>query len=125
MAKAYRIAQDVDLPLPTAVWVLGAHAYALLVPLVLVVAVTHHWTELVSLTAFPILFYVAVMLAVLLLIQDSLLVRLAWGFVIMRVIHSLVHCSYNRVMHRFVAYFISCLFLLLLWVRLASYLIMN
>ncbi|MFC1720589.1 MAPEG family protein [Pseudomonadota bacterium] len=81
--------------------------------------------NLKNLFEMPILFYVAVMLAVLLLIQDALLVRLAWGFVIMRVIHSAVHCSYNRVMHRFLAYFISCLFLLLLWLRLASYLIMN
>lgn len=81
--------------------------------------------NLKNLFEMPILFYVAVMLAVLLLIQDALLVRLAWGFVIMRVIHSAVHCSYNRVMHRFIAYFISCLFLLLLWLRLASYLLMN
>jgi len=81
--------------------------------------------NLKNLFEMPILFYVAVMLAILLLIQDALLVRLAWGFVIMRVIHSAVHCSYNRVMHRFIAYFISCLFLLLLWLRLASYLLMN
>ena len=81
--------------------------------------------NLKNLFEMPILFYVAVMLVILLLIQDALLVRLAWGFVIMRVIHSVVHCSYNRVMHRFIAYFISCLFLLLLWLRLASYLLMN
>jgi len=81
--------------------------------------------NLKNLFEMPVLFYVAAMLAILLLIQDALLVRLAWGFVIMRVIHSAVHCSYNRVMHRFIAYLISCLFLLLLWLRLASYLLMN
>jgi len=81
--------------------------------------------NLKNLFEMPVLFYVAAMLAILLLIQDALLVRLAWGFVIMRVIHSVVHCSYNRVMHRFIAYLISCLFLLLLWLRLASYLLMN
>jgi hypothetical protein len=81
--------------------------------------------NLKNLFEMPVLFYVAAMLAVLLLIQDTLLIRLAWGFVIMRVIHSVVHCSYNRVMHRFIAYFVSCLFLLLLWLRLASYLLMN
>jgi hypothetical protein len=73
----------------------------------------------------PVLFYVAAMLAMVLLIQDTLLVQLAWGFVILRVVHSAVHCTYNRVMHRFVAYFISCLFLLLLWIRLALYILMN
>lgn len=81
--------------------------------------------NLKNLFEMPILFYVAAMLMVLLLIQDVLLVRLAWGFVILRVIHSIVQCSYNRVMHRFIAYFSSCLFLLLIWIRLASYLLMN
>ncbi len=81
--------------------------------------------NLKNLFEMPILFYVAAMLSILLLIQDALLVQLAWGFVIMRVVHSAVHCSYNRVMHRFIAYFVSCLFLLLLWIRLASYLLMN
>ena len=81
--------------------------------------------NLKNLFEMPILFYVAAMLMVLLLIQDVLLVRLAWGFVIMRTIHSIVQCSYNRVVHRFTAYFISCLFLLLIWIRLASYLLAN
>jgi len=81
--------------------------------------------NLKNLFEMPILFYLAAMLAMLLLIQDVLLVRLAWGFVILRIIHSLVHCTYNRVMHRFIVYFISCLFLLLIWVRLASYILMN
>jgi hypothetical protein len=73
----------------------------------------------------PILFYLAAMIAMLLMIQDDLLVGLAWGFVILRVVHSLVHCSYNRVMHRFIAYLISCLFLIFMWIRLASYILMN
>ncbi len=81
--------------------------------------------NLKNLFEMPILFYLAVMLMILLLIQDALLVQLAWGFVILRVIHSVVHCTYNRVMHRFIVYFISCLLLLLMWIRLASYLLTN
>jgi hypothetical protein len=73
----------------------------------------------------PVLFYLAAMIAMLLMIQDDLLVGLAWGFVILRIVHSLVHCSYNRVMHRFIAYLISCLFLIFMWIRLASYILMN
>jgi hypothetical protein len=73
----------------------------------------------------PVLFYLAAMIAMLLMIQDDLLVGLAWGFVILRIVHSLVHCSYNRVMHRFIAYLISCLFLMFMWIRLASYILMN
>jgi len=71
----------------------------------------------------PILFYLAVMITMLLMIQDGLLVWLAWGFVILRVAHSAIHCSYNRVMHRFFAYLISCLFLMFMWIRLASYIL--
>lgn len=73
----------------------------------------------------PILFYLAAMVSMLLLIQDELLVGLAWGFVILRYVHSAIHCSYNRVTHRFVAYLISCVFLMFMWIRLASYILMN
>ncbi len=59
MPTRYRITDNIDLPLPVAIWVLGAHLYALLVPLVLITAVTHHWAELTALTAYPVLLYVA------------------------------------------------------------------
>ena len=66
----------------------------------------------------PILFYVAALLAIVLLIQDVLLIRLAWGFVILRIVHSAVHCTYNRVMHRFLAFVFSSFVLLAIWFRL-------
>jgi hypothetical protein len=81
--------------------------------------------NLKNLFEMPVLFYLAAMLAMLLLIQDVLLIRLAWGFVILRIVHSVVHCTYNRVMHRFIAYVASCLFLILMWIRLATYILMN
>jgi hypothetical protein len=59
----------------------------------------------------------------LLMIQDDVLVWLAWGFVILRIAHSAIHCSYNRVMHRFTVYLISCLLLMFMWIRLASYIL--
>jgi hypothetical protein len=54
-----------------------------------------------------------------------LLVQLAWGFVVLRILHSVIHCSYNNVNHRFVAYALSCLFLLFMWIRLASFILLN
>ena len=81
--------------------------------------------NLKNLFEIPILFYLAAMIAMLVMIQDDLLVWLAWGFVILRVVHSAIHCSYNRVIHRFIAYLISCLFLMFMWIRLASYILMN
>jgi hypothetical protein len=81
--------------------------------------------NLKNLFEMPVLFYLVAMLAMLLLIQDVLLIRLAWGFVILRIVHSVIHCTYNRVMHRFIAYIASCLFLILMWIRLATYILMN
>lgn len=69
----------------------------------------------------PVLFYVAVVLALVLFVQDVLLVQLAWAYVALRVVHSAVHCTYNRVIHRFVAYAASTVVLLLMWVRLALF----
>jgi len=81
--------------------------------------------NLKNLFEMPVLFYIAAMLMVLLLIQDTMLVWLAWGFVILRAIHSIVQCSYNRVTHRFTVYLVSCLILLLMWIRLSSHLLVN
>jgi len=55
----YRVRSDIQLPLPTALWVLAAHAIALFIPFVLIVAVNHHWAALQELTDYPVLFYVA------------------------------------------------------------------
>jgi hypothetical protein len=81
--------------------------------------------NLKNLFEMPILFYAGLLLAMVLMIQDSLLVQLSWGYVVLRIVHSLVHCTYNRVMHRFIAYLASCLILILIWARLAGYVLMN
>ncbi len=76
-----------------------------------------------NLLEMPVLFYLAILLSLLLMVQDPILVLLAWTYVILRTIHSLIHCTYNRVMHRFMVYFISSLILLLMWLRLAAYIL--
>jgi hypothetical protein len=80
--------------------------------------------NLKNLFEIPVLFYVAVLLALVLMVQDDLLVYLAWGFVALRAVHSFIHCSYNNVAHRFTAYALSCLFLMFMWVRLGSFILM-
>jgi hypothetical protein len=63
----------------------------------------------------PVLFYVAlVVLAVTAHVTLATLV-LAWLFVVLRVVHSLIHCTYNRVYHRFYAYLAGGLALWALW----------
>lgn len=66
----------------------------------------------------PVLFYTAILLTLILMIQDSILVILAWAFVISRYLHSLVHITYNKVMHRFSIFLFSSFVLLAFWVRL-------
>jgi hypothetical protein len=66
----------------------------------------------------PVLFYLAILLTLILMVQDSILVILAWTYVASRCAHSFIHITYNRVMHRFSVFVFSCFVLLGMWVRL-------
>jgi hypothetical protein len=72
-----------------------------------------------NLLELPMLFYVAMLFATMFVAQDRALLVLAWAFVGLRVVHSLIHVTYNRVMHRFVAYALGALTLFTLWALLA------
>lgn len=66
----------------------------------------------------PMLFHLAaLMMLVTATVDDGVLV-LAWIFVALRATHSLIHCTYNRVLHRFIAYALSSLVLWVIWARL-------
>jgi hypothetical protein len=68
----------------------------------------------------PVLFYVAALAAFALKVVTPLLIALAWAYVACRVVHSLIHCTTNRVKHRFFAFIASHAVLFVLWVVLAS-----
>jgi hypothetical protein len=64
----------------------------------------------------PVLFYV---LCVAISVNSGStpgLVAAAWLFVGLRALHSLIHVSYNRVMHRFLVYAASTVLLFGMWV---------
>lgn len=63
----------------------------------------------------PVLFYLALFVGVQLQAASPLTVSLAWAFVALRVVHSAIHCSYNKVRHRFLAYVLGALVLWTLW----------
>ncbi|MEP5568524.1 MAG: MAPEG family protein [Halioglobus sp.] len=65
----------------------------------------------------PVVFYAVCLYLTVFGMVDSLHVTCAWIFVVGRILHSLIHCSYNRVMHRFVAYFLSSLAVWLMVLR--------
>jgi hypothetical protein len=66
----------------------------------------------------PVLFYTAILLTLILMVQDNVLVVLSWAYVTSRYIHSFIHVTYNRVMHRFAVFLFSSFVLLAIWVRL-------
>lgn len=79
-----------------------------------------HFNNLLEL---PLLFYLATILIWLLHLTDTAYLILAWLFVLLRLVHSTIHLSYNRVMHRFLAFSFSSLVLLLIWLRLAFHIV--
>lgn len=64
----------------------------------------------------PVLFYALIALAVALGNVPKWLTIGAWSFVVLRYIHSFIHCTYNKVMHRFAAFGCSFLIILVLWI---------
>lgn len=72
--------------------------------------------NLVNLFELPVLFYAACLYLYVSGRVDGIYLLLAWGFFVFRVVHSAVHCTYNRVTHRFLAYILSAF---LLWVIIA------
>jgi hypothetical protein len=67
----------------------------------------------------PVLFYAVSLMAYLTGAGGTLNVGLAWTYVGLRVLHSVVHVTYNDVMHRMVCFAASMLVLTALWARLA------
>lgn len=67
----------------------------------------------------PVLFYMALVVAALTGQVNAATLGLAWAFVGLRVVHSAIHCTYNKVMHRFPAYLAGGLVLWILWGALA------
>ena len=64
----------------------------------------------------PVLFYVLCVALVLNGGSTPGFVVAAWGYVGLRALHSLIHVTYNRVVHRFLAYAASTLLLFGLWI---------
>ena len=63
----------------------------------------------------PVLFYAAVLVAAQAGLVTPLVLGLAWLFVLLRVLHSWIQCTYNKVMHRFQVYVAGGAVLWVLW----------
>ena len=63
----------------------------------------------------PVLFYLALIVAYLTQQATPLVLGLAWAFVAGRALHSLIQCSYNKVLHRFTVYSLTTSVVWVLW----------
>ena len=63
----------------------------------------------------PVLFYVLCISLAVTQLATPLDMWAAWSFVALRAAHSLVHLTYNRVMHRFMAYAASTVLVFIMW----------
>lgn len=73
-----------------------------------------------NLFEFPILFYAASLAIIATNRSDLAFLILAWSYVGLRVGHTLVHLTLNKVPVRFLFYILSNIVLLILWLRFAT-----
>lgn len=66
----------------------------------------------------PVLFYTVGIIILVLGINNQLILVLAWTFVALRIIHSIIHIAYNNPIHRFLAFLLSSSIVLIMWVQL-------
>jgi hypothetical protein len=63
----------------------------------------------------PVLFYIVCLLIYAIAGVSSFAVFMAWTYVVLRVVHSLIHLTYNHVIHRLIAFGTSNVVLVGLW----------
>jgi hypothetical protein len=73
-----------------------------------------------NLLEMPTLFYALAVILFLTHNVDALCVALAWGYVGLRVLHSVITLTYNHIFHRFLAFAFSNVIVLGLWLKLAG-----
>jgi hypothetical protein len=67
----------------------------------------------------PVLFYVFCLTLFVTQSMTAVFVGGSWLYVLLRVAHSVIHCTYNNVLHRFAVYATSSLLLFGLWFMVA------
>ena len=77
--------------------------------------VSRHFTNLFEA---PTLFYVACLAGMVAGVTGPVLLVLAWGYVAARAVHAFIHLGGNRLRKRILAYGVSWLFLVAMWVTL-------
>ncbi len=75
--------------------------------------------NLANLFEMPVLYFALVPLLLITHHGDHIQVLLAWIYVGLRIVHSIIHVGPNKVMPRFLAYLASCIALSAMWIGFA------
>lgn len=67
----------------------------------------------------PVLFYALCGYLAITQLTTLLLLACAWGYVVLRTVHSYIHLTNNKVMRRFQVYFASTIVLYVMWALFA------
>ena len=79
-------------------------------------SVSQNYSNLLEL---PVLFYISCTIAIILQKNIDDFVVYAWIYVALRYVHSYIHTTYNNVLHRLFIFGMSCVVLIIMWVKLA------
>lgn len=74
---------------------------------------TRHFANLFEV---PVLFYVVTLVGIVLPLDNSAFLALAWAYVACRGLHAIIHIGRNKLLYRMSAYGISWLILILMWI---------
>ena len=74
--------------------------------------------NMMNLLELPLLFYVACLVYLVIGRVDEFALALAWLYVALRIVHSAIHVTYNRVRHRLIAFALSNVVLVMFWTNL-------
>lgn len=77
--------------------------------------VTQHYENLLEL---PLFFYAAIILLTALNIVDYFYIFLTWSFLLLRLVHTYIHTTSNRVIQRKNIFIASSIILIILWVKI-------
>ena len=69
-----------------------------------------------NLLELPVLFYIACLMYYVAGRLDQAALTVAWVYVALRAVHSIIHVSYNNVVHRLIAFAVSNFVLAAFWV---------
>lgn len=68
----------------------------------------------------PVIFYLAGVIAMTINVQNAVIHCLAWAFVALRYVHSIIHITYNNPLHRMIVFLLSSLMALAMWGQLVA-----